>query len=90
MIIPTIEVNPEHDTIRVGKNINLLFKYGADVESNSISIRSAWNAALQPEYEYTTPFSRPCQLDRPYPRVILYVIQKCPWMIPGLIVQTSS
>jgi hypothetical protein len=43
----------EHDTTRIAEIINLLVKYGADLEGDYNFLKAAWKNAAQPQYGYT-------------------------------------
>ncbi|KAJ5715120.1 uncharacterized protein N7483_012301 [Penicillium malachiteum] len=68
-------INSEHDTTRLAEIIELLFKHGLDLESDIMSLRSAWEIAAQPEYGYTIS----CLPPKPTPLTLTYVIggDKC-------------
>lgn len=50
---PFGQIIVEHDTTRIAEIINLLVKYGADLEGDYNFLKAAWKNAAQPQYGYT-------------------------------------
>ncbi|KAJ5719638.1 hypothetical protein N7493_007216 [Penicillium malachiteum] len=65
------EINSEHETTRLAEIIDLLFKYGLDLESDIVSLRSAWETAAQFGFGYTIS----CLPPKPKPLTSTYVLQ---------------
>ncbi|KAJ5096668.1 hypothetical protein N7456_007389 [Penicillium angulare] len=65
-------IQSEHDTTRLTEIVNLLVKYGVDLESDEKSLEYAWRYAAQPEYGYTLSCLPPLP-DRPSKPRVIYI-----------------
>ncbi|KAJ5355479.1 uncharacterized protein N7496_012691 [Penicillium cataractarum] len=65
-------INSEHDTTRMAEIIDLLVKYGADLESDYGSLESAWKNSTHPEYGYTLSCLSPLRIQSPSPPIIRF------------------